>query len=199
MAKFDVLVRARPSSNARVVGMLRTRTRFTLRRAVAPVIEQGTGRGGSKWLRVALDRRPSGASGWIPRWATRVRRLHWRIAVDLSSRRAKVYRDGRLVHRYRVVVGAPASPTPAGHFFVVDRMRLHNSWARGGWALATSAYSEVLRHFDGGDGQVALHAKGALSAPLGTAASHGCVRFSDRAIAWMAKRIPVGTPIDITH
>jgi len=47
------------------------------------------------------------------------------------------------------------------------------------------------------DGIVALHGRGYLTAPVGTAASHGCVRFNDRDIAWMAKHVPNGTRVDI--
>jgi lipoprotein-anchoring transpeptidase ErfK/SrfK len=74
-------------------------------------------------------------------------------------------------------------------------MHLHNSWANGQWALATSAFSRILKHFDGGQGQVALHARASLPDPVGTAASHGCVRFNNGDIAWMAAHIPNGTPV----
>jgi hypothetical protein len=81
----------------------------------------------------------------------------------------------------------------------VERVKLHTSWARGLWSLALSAHSTRLKHFEGGDGQVALHARGSLAAPLGTAASHGCVRFSNSAAAWLARVVPRGTPVDITR
>ena len=96
-----------------------------------------------------------------------------------------------------MVVGAPGTPTPRGHYFIVDHMRLYNNWAHGVHALATSAYSAKLKHFDGGDGVIALHGRGFLTAPVGTAASHGCIRFNDRDISWLAKRIQNGTRIDI--
>jgi lipoprotein-anchoring transpeptidase ErfK/SrfK len=34
-----------------------------------------------------------------------------------------------------------------------------------------------------------------LSDPLGSASSHGCVRLANRAIAWIAERVPPGTPV----
>jgi hypothetical protein len=74
-------------------------------------------------------------------------------------------------------------------------MHLHTSWAPGKWALATSAFSRVLKRFEGGVGQVALHDRGFLADPVGTAASHGCVRFNHANINWMAAHIPNGTPI----
>jgi lipoprotein-anchoring transpeptidase ErfK/SrfK len=69
--------------------------------------------------------------------------------------------------------------------------------ALGPWVLATSAYSSVLQEFDGGPGQIGLHGRTGLPEPLGSAASHGCVRFSDRAIAWLARRATPGTTIEV--
>ncbi|MBA2515048.1 MAG: L,D-transpeptidase, partial [Solirubrobacterales bacterium] len=66
------------------------------------------------------------------------------------------------------------------------------------FALATSARSEVLQEFNGGPGQIALHGTDNLpDDPLGTAASHGCVRLSTRAITWLARRIGRGVPLTI--
>jgi lipoprotein-anchoring transpeptidase ErfK/SrfK len=123
--------------------------------------------------------------------------LAYHLVVSIGSRRLTVYHDGHVMSRYRVVVGKPSTPTPLGQFFIVEHVRLFNSWAHGQWALATSAYSAVLKHFEGGIGQVALHAKATLGDPLGTAASHGCVRLADAVAASLARRIPNGTPLTI--
>jgi lipoprotein-anchoring transpeptidase ErfK/SrfK len=191
--------RSAPSYNARAVARVQTYTPLTLRNAIFPVVSQDVTSAGAGWVRVRLPRRPNGATGWIPARVTRHVGLEWRIRVVLHNRRTFVYRDGKLVRSFRVVVGAHHTPTPRGHFYVVERVKLHTSWAHGLWALATSAHSNVLQEFDGGDGQVALHARGSLGAALGTAASHGCVRVANGTIAWMARVIPRGTPIDIVR
>ena len=69
----------------------------------------------------------------------------------------------------------------------------------GPWALATSAFSHVLQEFDGGPGQIALHGRaGPLAAdPLGTAASHGCIRLDNDVIRRLAGLLPNGTPVDV--
>lgn len=194
-----VWVRARPSSTSRVLGRMYTITPFSYRRTVVPVLERTTGREDAEWLRVPLGERPNGSSGWIPRWVTRKRPLDWAIQVDLSSRRAHAYRAGERVRTFRVVVGARRTPTPPGRYFVVDRVRLSDSWARGTWALATSAFSTVHFRFAGGRGQIAMHARGSLTAPLGSAASNGCIRFANKDMAWLVKRVPLGTPIEIVR
>jgi lipoprotein-anchoring transpeptidase ErfK/SrfK len=193
--KRYLMGRVAPSVRARGAAHLWTNTGFSNRRAVYPVMAHKTLSDGSEWLRVKVIRGRQNVGVWIPRWATRHVTLHYRVLVDLSSRKANVYRDGRIVKRFRVVVGAPGSPTPRGHFYVVDRMHLYNGWARGGWALATSAFSHVYSEFDGGIGQIAMHARGSLSDPVGTARSHGCIRFNDNEIAWMASHVPNGTPV----
>lgn len=108
-----------------------------------------------------------------------------------------IYKDGRRARRLRVIVGARITPTPIGHFSVMEHVRLGAKWSRYGWGLALSAFSEILKHYDGGQGQVAIHARGTLEGALGTASSHGCIRVRDTDASWLAHRIPNGTPVDI--
>lgn len=152
---------------------------------------------GREWLKVRIFGRPNGMTGWVPADAAIVRPLPWSLEVDLSARRLTVRRAGTVVRSVSVVVGAPSTPTPTGDFFIVERTRLRADWSPRGWALSTSAFSNVLRHFEGGDGQVAIHARGRLWESLGTASSHGCVRVADPVAAWLAARIPNGTPLQI--
>jgi lipoprotein-anchoring transpeptidase ErfK/SrfK len=69
--------------------------------------------------------------------------------------------------------------------------------AGGPFALALSARSDVLQEFEGGPGQIAIHGIANLGGTLGTAASHGCVRVSNRSVRWLAARIPAGAPVAI--
>lgn len=196
--KYGVAARSKPTYRAHTVARVRNYTPLSLSSAVLPVIGEATA-GGTDWLRVRLPYRPNGSSGWIPARAAKRIELPYRIEVSISHRLVRLYRDGVVVRRFRVVVGSRSTPTPRGRFFVVERVRLHTSWAPGRWALAISAHSNVLRHFDGGDGQVALHARGFLGARLGSAASHGCVRFADSSIAWLSHTVGNGTPVDIVR
>jgi lipoprotein-anchoring transpeptidase ErfK/SrfK len=192
-----LMARAKPSINSRGAVHLWTNTGFSNRRAVYPVLRHQVLEDGTEWVQVRALKGRKQVKAWIPRWATRRVWIHYRIKIDISSRLTTVYRDGKVARRFRVVVGTPSTPTPTGTWFVVDRLHLYNEWSRGRWALATSAFSRVLKEFDGGQGQIALHARGSLGAPVGTAASHGCVRFRDGDIAWMARHIPNGTQIQI--
>ena len=193
--KRYLMGRLKPTQSSRGAAHLWTNTGFSMRRAVYPVLQHKTLADSSEWLQVRAIRNRSQVKVWIPQWATHTVWIPWLIQVDLSSRRATIYRGGKMIRRFRVVVGARSTPTPTGRYYVVDRMHLHNSWANGQWALATSAFSRILKHFDGGQGQVALHARASLPDPVGTAASHGCVRFNNGDIAWMAAHVPNGTSV----
>jgi lipoprotein-anchoring transpeptidase ErfK/SrfK len=197
MIQRYLLGRVSPKIGARGSVHLWTNTGYSYRRAVYPVIQRKTLKDGSEWVKVRVQRRPRGVDTWIPAWATKRVWLRYRIVVDISSRVARIYKNGKLAKRFRVVVGAPGTPTPRGHFYVVDHIKLYNNWAHGVWALATSAYSSKLKHFDGGDGVIALHGRGYLTAPVGTAQSHGCVRFNDRDVRWLRIHIRNGTRIDV--
>ena len=60
--------------------------------------------------------------------------------------------------------------------------------------------SNVLFNFGGGPGRIAIHGRdgASLENPLGSAASHGCIRIDNDEIDWMASSILPGTPVDIT-
>jgi len=188
-------VRVAPRTGARRIGSVATRRPLTRARTVLPVL--GRSGPGNGWLRVRLPGRPNGHSGWISAKRTSVRSTPWRLLVDLSARRLDVFRDGRAVRRFRAVIGKPSTPTPRGSFFVEEALALAGGDAGAPFALATSARSNVLREFEGGPGQVAVHGTRHLSGALGSASSHGCVRVSTRAIAWLARRIGAGVPIAI--
>jgi lipoprotein-anchoring transpeptidase ErfK/SrfK len=108
-----------------------------------------------------------------------------------------VYRRGRHVRTFAVIVGKPSTPTPRGHFFVEETIRMVPGSAGAPFALALSARSNVLQEFEGGPGQIALHGLAGVGGTLGTAVSHGCVRLANRTIGWLAARIAPGVPVTI--
>ena len=151
------------------------------------------------WLRVELPGRPNEHRGWIVAAGTRSTTTPWQLRVDVGERRVSAVRGGRVVRRFPAIVGTASTPTPVGDFFVEENVRL-SAWMAGApYALALSARSEVLQEFAGGPGQIALHGRGNVGGVLGTAASHGCIRLDDTAIAWLARRILPGTPVTVTR
>jgi lipoprotein-anchoring transpeptidase ErfK/SrfK len=168
-------------------------------RTVLPVVGQATTPDGVKWLRVLVPGRPNGRTGWIKRQGTLPRATGWHLVVRTSGHRVLAYFHGGLVRSFAAIVGKPSTPTPRGQFFVEERMRVGAGVPGGPFALALSARSNVLRRFEGGPGQIALHGIANLGGTLGTAVSHGCVRLGNRSIRWMARRIAAGVPVTITR
>ena len=192
----ETFARKSPYSSAKAVTAVYLETPLTGQQTVLPILgRRDTPTGG--WLKVRLAIRPNGTSGWIPRSAGHVVHLAWSIRVDLTNRRLAVRHNRSIVRRMGVVIGAKATTTPSGHFFVVEHVRLRTSWSPTGWAMALSAFSNILRHYDGGEGQVAIHARGVLAGDIGSASSHGCVRVNDSDAAWLAHHVPNGTPVRI--
>ena len=152
-----------------------------------------------RWLLVMLPGRPNGSTGWIAQQDTRPLVTAWRIGVDLDTRGVTVYRDGRVARTFQAVIGKPSTPTPSGEFFVEESVRMPAGQPGGPYALALSARSNVLQEFEGGPGQVAIHGSVSLNAPLGTAASFGCIRLANASIDWLSRRIPPGTPVTISR
>ncbi len=157
---------------------------------------------GRQWLRVLLPIRPDHTTGWIPR--NNVVLLHTRywVTVDKHARTVTVYGDGRQLHRYRAVIGKPATPTPDGLAAIWEKDPQPDPTAfLGPWALPLTVFSNVLFNFGGGPGRVAIHGRDGASLldPIGTAASHGCIRIDNSPITWIAHHLPQGTPVQITH
>lgn len=142
-------------------------------------------------VKVRLPSRPNNAAGWIEASRVLLRPTGWEIVVSRGARTLTVRRDGRRLRRFEVVVGKPTTPTPAGLFSIVGTWREDPGEFAGAWILGLTAHSEALRHFEGGDGEVAIHGRGGASLldPLGSAASHGCIRLANRAIEWVVRRI----------
>ncbi len=188
---------ARPDRRSPRRATVHRRRPITGGRTVLPLLRELTAGDGRRWLRVRLPGRPNGHAGWISSRATRFGRTGWGLLAEPVRRRVTVFRDGRVVRRFRAVVGKPSTPTPLGHFFVEETVKLPRGRAGAPFALALSARSSVLHQFAGGPGQIALHGLDRVGGVPGTAASHGCLRLENRNVRWLAARIGPGVPVTI--
>ena len=189
---------SKPGAGASRVGRINAKGYYTREQTVLPVLGHRMSPGGKRWLHVSLPGRPNGHSGWIAQRATIAKSTPWHIQIDLAARRVTVYHLGRSVRVVRAVVGEPATPTPVGNFFVQETIKLGPADVGAPDALALSARSTVLLHFDGGVGQIGMHGILNVGGVLGTAGSHGCVRLSTKMMHWLARRMGPGTPVTIT-
>jgi lipoprotein-anchoring transpeptidase ErfK/SrfK len=184
---------ARQVPNGRVVARLANPNSFG-----DPLTVMAIGRYGD-WLKVLLPVRPNGSTGWVPYSSVRLMWVAYRVEVSRSAHQLVLYYDSRPVFHTAVAVGAPSTPTPLGTFYLTTLLKQpQRDGPYGPYAFGLSGFSPVLRHFDGGPGQIGLHGTDD-PASLGHSDTHGCIRVSNRAITILAGRLPLGTPLDVTR
>lgn len=193
---YPVFARKAPRKNAKKKKKLSPFAPYNKGAQQLLILKARTHRKHGVWYLVRLPFRPNTAAAWVPADAMKVTSTPWRVKVDTSQRRATVYRAGRRKRSFKVAVGQSAFPTPTGRFAISEIVRQRRGTFYGPYIITLSAHSERLNFFDGGNGRVALHGTTRPSL-LGTAASHGCVRFGNRAITYIGRRVPPGTPVDI--
>jgi hypothetical protein len=146
------------------------------------------------WLHVALPLRPNGIKGWVrARDILRVA-VQTRIIVDLSERRLRVYRKGRLVVSTVAAIGSRETPTPLGRYYVNQRLVLADpSGPYGPAALGISAFSPVLTGWPQG-GPVAIHGTNEPWS-IGRPVSNGCIRLPNPVLRRVFRLAVAGTPV----
>ena len=116
------------------------------------------------------------------------------LRVDKRRLQAVLFRRGRKVWTARIGIGAPASPTPSGVFYIRERLKPPRGSFYGTWAFGTSAYSR-LTDWPGG-GVVGIHGTTQPGLIPGRP-SHGCIRLRNRDISRLARLMPIGTPVHV--
>jgi hypothetical protein len=187
--------RTRPLGSARTVARLRYQTEDG-RPEVYLVLRSHRDRHGRTWLQVRLPMRPNGRKGWVLEESlSSLRVVRTQLRVSRTTLRATLYKRGRRIWSAPVGVGAPGTPTPAGRFYIRERLRaLGGGTVYGPWAFGTSAYSS-LSDWPGG-GVVGIHGTNQPSLIPGRP-SHGCIRVPNAAIRRLARLMPVGTPVRV--
>ncbi len=137
----------------------------------------------------------NGYEGWVASDTVQVITSPWTVTVNRSRRTLTIRKNGHRWASWRVVVGRASMPTPKGQFAIYGKTTRASVDGPG---IMPFAYSHVLAQFDGGPGMLALHGvSAALSDPMGSAASHGCVRNPNGRTRWMLSHLPIGTPVDV--
>jgi lipoprotein-anchoring transpeptidase ErfK/SrfK len=150
------------------------------------------------WLEVYLPVRPNDTTGWVPATSVGVTLDPYQVVVDTAAHRITTLRLGRAVMHATVGIGKPATPTPHGLFFVMEKLRMVPATGPyGTYAFGLSAYSNVLTTFGTGQAQIALHGTNEPST-VGQDTSNGCLHLSDSVANWLARTLPLGTPVQIS-
>jgi hypothetical protein len=190
------VARRRPDRAARPVARLGLSTPEGTANSVEVLGRAVRGARGRLWIRVRLPVLPNNTTGWVERRALGgYGVVHTRLVVDRRRLRATLLRDGRPVFRTDVGVGKPAWPTPAGSFYIRNRLTSYRSPMYGPLAFGTSARSAVLTDWPAG-GFVGIHGTDQPELLPGRV-SHGCIRMRNADILRLGRLMPVGTPLTI--
>lgn len=161
---------------------------------VYTLLRSWTDADGRAWLQVRVPMRPKGRTGWVDAGAFGEAHLvRTQLIVDRHRLRATLYRSGRRVWGSPIGIGKERTPTPAGRFWI--RERIHSpdpAGTYGPWAFGTSAYSR-LSDWPGG-GVIGVHGTDEPGLIPGRP-SHGCIRVPNPAIRSLARLMPIGTPV----
>jgi L,D-transpeptidase-like protein len=188
------IARARPSRRAHATARLSSRTPEGTTNLVLVLGNRRDARG-RLWIRARLPSRGA-RSGWLPRSALGTYGVvHTRLVVDRARLTLTLRRNGRVAFTAPVGIGRPETPTPAGLFYVRDRVTRYASPFYGPIAFGTSAQSATLTDWPGG-GFVGIHGTDRPDLVPGRI-SHGCIRVRNADIVRLAKLMPVGTPLEI--
>ena len=146
------------------------------------------------WYLVQIPKRPNGVTAWVPAAQVDVAKVTTRIVVDLSEKRVTLYKGGRKVLSSTAAIGAPATPTPTGHFYVNQRLiPTDKGGPFGPGAVGISAFSNVLTGWTQG-GPIAIHGTNAPWS-IGKAVSNGCIRIPNPVLRKLFDQALSGTPV----
>jgi hypothetical protein len=182
------LVRLAPEQAAPSVGSLATRTPEGTT-DIVQVLDRRHDAGGRLWVRVRAATLPHRSTGWVLR--SSLGGLHTSGAHLIVNRRdatATLVRDGRVVLRARAATGTAERPTPAGRFYVRNRLEGFDSPAYGPVAFGTNAR--------GATGFVGIHGTDRPDAVPGRTTS-GAIVLRNADVLRLARLMPVGTPVTV--
>jgi lipoprotein-anchoring transpeptidase ErfK/SrfK len=114
------------------------------------------------------------------------------VRADLSSHQITVERLGKVIMRIRAATGAASTPTPTGLYFVTDRLAFPVGSSYGSFVFGISGIQPRLGNWP--HNQLAIHGTN-NPASIGTSASAGCLRVSERSLALLKPLLRIGTPV----
>ncbi|WP_018086114.1 L,D-transpeptidase family protein [Desulfurispora thermophila] len=107
------------------------------------------------------------------------------LLINTKRRRLQYFAGGILKATYPVAVGKPATPTPTGHYRIVNKVVNPGGVLGSRW---------MGLNIPGGN--YGIHGTN-NPASIGTMASKGCIRMHNRDIESLFPQVPVGTPVII--
>lgn len=145
--------------------------------------------------RVAVPYSRTQKTGWIRLSGMELSRTPYSVRADLSRHVIVVKHLDETIMTLSAATGASASPTPPGRYFVTDRVPFEGGYL-GTFAFGLSGIQPNLpAGWSGGD-QLAVHGTNNPDS-IGTSASAGCLRVSERSLDRLKPILKLGTPVTI--
>ena len=192
-ANEQAIARSAPRRTARKVGRLSFRTEDGFSE-VYLALSSRRDRNGQEWVKIRLLGRPNGRRGWVRRESLgSFHVVRTQLRINRTTLRARLYRRGKVIWSSPVGVGAPGTPTPAGRFWIRERL-IGRGGIYGPVAFGTAAYSR-LSEWPGG-GVIGIHGTNQPQLIPGRP-SHGCIRVPNHKIVQLRRLLPIGTPVHI--
>jgi lipoprotein-anchoring transpeptidase ErfK/SrfK len=185
-------ITSEPRSGARRIARLRLWTEYR-QAEVYLVLREHVDTRGREWLEVRIPMRPNGRTGWVPRDSLGpLQATTLQLVIDRRKLRATLFRRGRAIWSARIGVGARRTPTPAGRYYIRERLQSLRGGVYGPVAFGTSAYSGLSDWPKGG--VIGIHGTNQPGLIPGRP-SHGCIRFRNGDILRLWRLAGVGTPV----
>ncbi|MBA2523057.1 MAG: L,D-transpeptidase [Solirubrobacterales bacterium] len=187
-------IRAEPVSTSRKIGKLRYST--TDGEPEVYLVQRRYSTSRATWLKIRVPDPPNETTGWVREGdLEELTTVRTQLVIDKSSLRATLYRKGRRVFSAPVGIGAEATPTPEGKFWIREGLRIPSGGgAYGVYAFGTSAFSSIDDWPGAGPPTVGIHGTNEPGLIPGRP-SHGCIRMRNGDISRLRRLMPVGTPL----
>jgi lipoprotein-anchoring transpeptidase ErfK/SrfK len=183
-----VALRSRP--DGRVLATVAARTEFGSPQTLAVAFRKGD------WLAVRSTALGNRRVGWVRVQPLRVVRRAVRLEVDLSRRVLLVREESSVLRTVSVAIGAPDTPTPAGRFYVTDKLPGADFGTYYGCCiLALSGRQPNLPEGWSGGDRLAIH--GSPTPTWGEAVSNGCLHAPEADLRYLMETVPLGTTVRV--
>ncbi len=148
------------------------------------------------WLLVMALSTAGSAQPNLSVGASSAPRSQRQVVVSLPDRKLVVMEKGAVLRIFRVAVGAPASPSPTGTFTITSRLT-SPTYYHAGTVIAPGKDNPLGQRWLGLNKQgYGIHGTNRPGS-VGKAASHGCIRLSNRDIVQLFALVRVGDSVEI--
>jgi hypothetical protein len=150
---------------------------------------------GNGWVEVFLPIRPNGATGFVRAADVKLTTHDFHIEIRLGAFSLRVFKGKDIILDAKIAIASDNTPTPGGLYYTNMLFKPPDpNTAYGTYAYGLSGYSDTLKSFNGGPGQLGIHGTNEPNR-IGQKVSHGCIRLRNEDIEKLVPLLPLGVPV----